>query len=80
MPYVGAVPIKTSVYLPAELKAELALLAGETGESEATLIREAVADLVERRRLGRRPTLPLFTSGRPGIARVADALVRSGDA
>jgi predicted DNA-binding protein len=37
---------KTSVYLPEQLKHELALAAHRLGRSEAELIREAIARLV----------------------------------
>ena len=57
---------KTTVYLPDELKRSLARLAAETSDSEASLIREAVADLVAAAQLGPRadsPTLRIASSG-----------------
>lgn len=59
---------KTTIYLPDELKAELESAAAAAGRSEAELIREAVGDLVHRTQPPR-PSLPLFSSGDPDLAR-----------
>jgi len=67
--------IKTSVYLPDELKRDLAQLAAESGDSEATLIRAAIGELLRQRRGTAPPTLPLFRSTGPGIAGRVDRLL-----
>ena len=53
---------KTTIYLPDELKNDLAQASRRVGRSEAELIREAVGDLVSRLSEPR-PRLPLFASG-----------------
>lgn len=55
--------VKTTVYLPDDLKARLGRLAREQHRSEADLIRSAIADLVGRE--PPRPRLPLFGSAEP---------------
>ena len=59
---------KTTVYLPEDLKLALERIAEERGESEATLIREAVGELVRNAKTPR-PRLPLFRSDDPTLAR-----------
>ncbi len=67
--------MKTTVYLPEDLKHRLASLARERETSEAALIREAVEQLVATR--GRRPRLGLYRSTDGGVAdRVDEALAR----
>ncbi|MBA2783923.1 MAG: ribbon-helix-helix protein, CopG family [Rubrobacteraceae bacterium] len=67
---------KTTVYLPEELKAELARVAGEAGRSEADLMRDAIGSLVRESRPPR-PRLPLFESGDETLAeRVDEELAR----
>jgi len=56
--------VKTTVYLPADVKRSLERLAAERGSSEAELIREAVAGLV-RTSERPRPRGGLFSSGDP---------------
>jgi metal-responsive CopG/Arc/MetJ family transcriptional regulator len=53
--------VKTTVYLPEELKGRLERLARDQGRSEAELIRTALEEFTARERP--RPTLPLFSSG-----------------
>ncbi len=60
VPYV--VMTKTTVYLPDDLKSELARIAAASGRSEADLIREAIRSLV-RRAARPRPRGALFASG-----------------
>jgi Ribbon-helix-helix protein, copG family len=55
--------VKTTVYLPEELKGRLERLARDRGRSEAELIRTALEEFTARERP--RPTLPLFSSGKP---------------
>lgn len=55
--------VKTTVYLPEELKARLERLARDQKRSEADLIRRAIAHLVDRE--PPRPTLPLFRTAEP---------------
>ncbi len=54
--------IKTTVYLPDELKASLKRLSEEEGRSEADIIREAIRTIVERR-TSPRPRVPLTEKG-----------------
>jgi Arc/MetJ-type ribon-helix-helix transcriptional regulator len=69
---------KTTVYLPDEVKAGLERVAGETGRSEADLIRDAVRALLEGQRRPR-PKVPLFDSGDPTLAeRVEEELAGRG--
>lgn len=70
---------KTTVYIPEDLKRTLELVAAARGVSEAELIREAL-----RAATGdpssRVPRLPLFRSGKPGLAeRVDEALAGFGE-
>lgn len=53
---------KTTVYLPEDLKRSLERIARQEGRSEAELIREALADAVERRRPPR-PRIPISSRG-----------------
>lgn len=67
---------KTTVYLPDELKAELERVAGETGKSEAELVRDAIRRLVRESRPPK-PRLPLFDSSDATLAeRVDEELAR----
>jgi hypothetical protein len=68
--------VKTTVYLPEELKARLERLARDQRRSEADLIRAAIAELVSRE--PPRPTLPLFRSTEP-ITDFDDALRGFGE-
>ena len=70
---------KTTIYLPDDLKRALGRVAEARGCSEAELIREAVRALAERAELPR-PRLPLFKSGKRGLAeRVDQALTGFGE-
>lgn len=62
---------KTTVYLPAELKQALKRLARQRGQSEAELLREAVARLAGDLD-ARAPRLPLFRATGPSIAEDID--------
>jgi len=64
--------VKTTVYLPAELKAALRRLAEQRQCSEADLLREAVARLTSESDAAA-PRLPLFRSTGPSIAEDIDA-------
>lgn len=66
--------VKTTLYLPEELKAELEDAARAEGRSEAELIREAIAKALQQR-ASRRPTPALFSSGDPSFARRIDELL-----
>jgi hypothetical protein len=69
---------KTTVYIPEELRTALRRAAAGRGCSEAALIREALR-AVARSAPGPRPRLPLFKSGRRGLAeRVERALAGFG--
>jgi hypothetical protein len=63
--------LKTTVYLPPDLKRTLRRLAHERGCSEAELLRVAVARLVEEADAPA-PKLPLFRSTGPSIAQDVD--------
>ena len=70
---------KTTVYLPDDLKRALEQAAASRGCSEAELIREAVRALTGAARHPR-PRMPLFRSGRRGLAeRVDQALKGFGE-
>jgi predicted transcriptional regulator len=70
---------KTTVYLPDDLKAQLARLANLTGQSEAELIREAVSKLVSDAERPR-PRGGIFDSHEGGLAaRVDEALAGFGE-
>jgi hypothetical protein len=69
---------KTTIYVPDDLKMALERAAAGRGCSEAELIREALR-IVTRDARGPRPRLPLFKSGRRGLAeRVEHALAGFG--
>lgn len=71
---------KTTVYLPQDLKRALARIAAARGQSEAALIREALSAATARGKPPR-PRLPLFQSGKPGLAERAEkALAGFGEA
>ena len=63
--------VKTTVYLPAELKKALARVAAEQRRSEADLLREAVASLTAATSAPA-PRLPLFRSKGQSIANDID--------
>lgn len=66
--------MKTTVYLPYELKEALRQLAWQRQCSEAELLREAVARITSEG-AAVSPTLPLFRSSGPSIAEdIDDAL------
>jgi hypothetical protein len=71
--------VKTTLYLPEDLKSSVERLAREEGRSEAELFREAVGTLIESRR-SRRPRLPLFARGfgDAGFAEQAVELLADG--
>jgi hypothetical protein len=71
---------KTTIYLPDDLKLALEQTATMQGCSEADLIRQALRRVVQRRRAPR-PRVPLFSSGKRGLAeRVDKALAGFGRA
>lgn len=71
--------MKTTVYLPPEMKDRLKRLAAAEGRSEADLIREAIKERVGRSSR-RPPRLPLTDRplGDPSIARQVDDLLADG--
>ncbi len=66
---------KTTVYLPDELKAQLARVAAESGRSEADLIREGIR-LALARRTPPDPTIPILISEDPDFAQHVDDHLR----
>jgi hypothetical protein len=66
---------KTTVYLPADLKAALAREARQRGVAEAEVIRAAIAAAVRRPE----PRAGLFASGAPFADRADELLARFGD-
>ena len=69
--------IKTTIYLPAALKARIERIARQNRVSEAEVIRTAIERLAESYDRPR-PKLPLFASGRGDIAGRADDLLAEG--
>ena len=67
---------KTTVYLPDTLKASLERMAEEEHRSEADLIRESIAEKVEKR-VRPRPRVPLRATGLgdPSLAERTDDLL-----
>ena len=66
--------VRTTVYMPKSLKADLERVARSAGRSEAELIREGVRALVERH-TPPEPRIPLFNSNDPNLAEHADELL-----
>ena len=68
--------VKTTVYLPEELKASLSRVASERSISEAELIREALSEKVSAAAKAR-PTVGLFAEGlgNPRLAERVDELL-----
>lgn len=68
--------LKTTLYLPEELKASLERLAVEEARSEAEIVREALQKAVDSR-LSPRPRIPLVESGLgdPTVAERVDDLL-----
>lgn len=64
--------VKTTVYLPEELKEALRNLAAQRNCSEADLLREAVARLTGATEAPS-PRVPLFRSSGPSVAEDIDA-------
>jgi predicted transcriptional regulator len=69
--------VKTTIYLPEELKAAVERAATEEGRSEAAVIRAAIRSAVVGR-AGRRPRVPLVARGLgdPTAAARVDELLR----
>jgi len=63
--------VKTTVYLPDDLKLALARAARETGRSEADLIRDGIRLAVARQQPPR-PTIGIFVSDDPSFAERVD--------
>jgi len=68
---------KTTVYLPDDLSVALKRAAAESGRSEADLIREGIANVVDARSAPR-PRIPLFASGDGTLAERVDELLAEG--
>ncbi len=66
---------KTTVYIPEAVKRALGQVAAARGVSEAELIREALHTLTSES-AAPRPRLPLFKSGKPGLAERVDKALR----
>jgi Arc/MetJ-type ribon-helix-helix transcriptional regulator len=62
---------KTTVYIPEDVKRALSRVAAARGLSEAELIREALRALTSQA-APPKPRLPLFKSGKPGLAEAVD--------
>jgi len=63
--------LKTTLYIPDDLKLSLGRLASRRGVSESELIREALRNLIADAEPPQ-PRLPLFRSGKPHLAEKAD--------
>lgn len=71
--------MKTTVYIPDDLKLALSRVAKAANRSEADLIRQSIADLVERSSPPR-PRGALFSSGDPSLSeRVDEAIAGFGE-
>jgi hypothetical protein len=66
---------KTTVYIPRDLKSAVERAAGERGCSEAEVIREALRKLTGKVEPPT-PRLPLFASGKAGLAKRVDAALK----
>lgn len=64
---------RTTIYLPEDLKRNLARAAHEEKRTEADLIREGIERLLESRHP--EPRIPLFKSGKADLAESADRLL-----
>lgn len=64
---------RSTIYLPEDLKSSLARAAKEEGRTEADLIREGVERLLASRHP--EPRVPLFRSGKAGLAENVDELL-----
>jgi hypothetical protein len=64
---------RTTVYLTADLQAELERAARLSGKSKADLIRQGLRDAVAS--VQPRPRVPLFSPGHGGLAERADKLL-----
>jgi len=69
--------VKTTIYLPAELKRRVERAAQTQRRSEADVIRRALDSAVPALEYPR-PTLPLFKSGRGDIAERVEELLAEG--
>jgi hypothetical protein len=67
--------VKTSVYLPSDLKDRLAEAAEVSGESEATIIRSALEQWLTRLVRPRSTMLGSLEFGDPDFARKADEML-----
>jgi Ribbon-helix-helix protein, copG family len=67
--------MKTTLYIPDDLKTHIGKLASRRGVSEAELIREALRNFIADA-APPRPRLPLFKSGKPRLAENADKALR----
>ena len=66
---------QTTIYLPDDLKKRLELAAHQERKTEAAIVREALADALNRREVT--PTVPLFAEGwgDPTLAERVDELL-----
>ena len=64
--------VKTSVYLPSEMKHALETEARRRGLSGAEMIREAIAAMLAAAPRGREPRFGIFDSGDPEFAERAE--------
>jgi Ribbon-helix-helix protein, copG family len=75
--YGGFAMVKTTVYLPEELKKRVEETARLERKSEAEVIRAAVREYTQQRARPR-PTFPVFASGDPSLAERVDELLAEG--
>jgi hypothetical protein len=67
--------LKTTLYLPEDLKEEIRRVAEEDGTTEAAVIRETLRSGLERRRRPH-PRTGLFDSGDPRLSQKVDELLK----
>jgi len=67
--------VKTTIYLPESLKAQLERTAAETRRSEADVIREGIGLAVQRHKHPK-PRLGIFSSGSPSLRERMDQVLQ----
>ena len=69
--------VKTTVYLPEDLKRRLERVAAARGLSEAELIRDGISRIVDEEEVPE-PRIPLFISDDPTLSERVDEILAEG--